>query len=233
MQGTLTLDDCQLTAAFAPPWEAVTWCSWGLHEDQSVPVSRTEQGAYGLAWPAAANDPLVRRLLGWLAEPPRWVQRGLSTAQKLAALFESDCTLLEKVRERLAAVRLTVAPFVPVPRIRRRLGDFVAAATSGTAWEFEKITVAYEVPDAATLAVLEVVLAAKENLPVKKCLTCGIAFVPVPGNTKYCDACRADSTRQQLYYHRKKEAMTEADLKKLREYWRQKKRKERATKRAK
>jgi hypothetical protein len=218
-----------LTANFTPPYEAVSWAAW----EREGLTHRTEFGSHGMAWPTAANDALVGRLLGWLAEPPRWVRQGLSTAQKLAALFESDCTLLEKVRERLAAVRLTVAPFVPVPRTKRRLNDLRAAWEEGRAWEFLKVAVAYEVPDAATLAVLEVVLAAKENLPVKKCPTCGIAFVPVPGNAKYCDACRADSTRQQLYYRRKKEAMSEADLKKLREYWRQKKRKERATKRAK
>lgn len=209
----------------------------------SVPGARTEMGVRGLAW-GQVDDPTVTRLLQWLVEPPAWVRQDLTTAQRFAAALESDLDLLDAVRECLAAVKMTVGTGLVLPGTTRGKGDLLYAVrreeearkkgelSGGDVYRFATPVVAYEVPDLSTLAVLEAVIAARENLPVKKCGGCGVVFVPVPAKAKYCQACRKDSTAQQLYYHRKKAAMTAEEKEALKKKWKEAQRKSRARRKA-
>jgi|GEM_PF-3769374 hypothetical protein len=220
-------DECALTVRFTPPhWEAVAWETWEEHEGISVPGVREVFGAHGLAWPQV-TDPACARLLRWVADPPRWLRPGLNTGQKLAAAFEADPALREWVQSQLEGVRLVVGTGVLVPRTAKAKGAAIDAIRRGEPWEAEGLVVAYQVTGAAALAVLELAVAAQAGLVVRVCRKCGVPYVPVPGNARYCGGCREDATRQQLYYWRRKEAMSEAEREEQRRRWREAQRRHR------
>jgi hypothetical protein len=175
--------------------------------------------------------------LRWLLETvlvvplPPPLRDDATPPQRLAYAFRARPPVEEKMKEALTGVQLLpfVVPDVTTPQ---RRGVLKESREGGRLWEARHVVVmGYAVGGLEQLAWLEFTVAVEWGLGLRRCLKCDTIFLPVPGNVRYCAACRKDSTYQQLYYYRKKEQMTWAEKEKLRAYWREKKREERVKRR--
>lgn len=244
MQNQESFLNYQLTARFHPPWETVSSSGFTVEEVRlaydeagrgqrkvSVPTVEVRTEPFGIGWRQTEDEDLR-----WLLEtvlvvpPPPPLRDDATPPQRLAYAFRARPPVEEKMKKALAWVRLVpfVAPDIATPQ---RRNVFKESRERGKSWEAPHVVrMGYAVDGFETLAWLEFAVAVERGFVVKRCLRCGGVFVPVPGNVRYCAACRKDSTYQQLYYHRKKEQMTWEEKEKLRAYWRRKKQEEREKK---
>lgn len=196
--------------------------------EKAVPSLQVAVEPFGIGLRKTEDEDLRWLLETVLAVPPPSPLRDDATPpQRLAYAFRARPPVEEKLKEALARVQLVpyVRPDIATPQ---RRGMFKESRERKKPWEARHAAgMGYAVDGFETLAWLEFAVAVERGFVVKRCLRCGGVFVPVPGNVRYCAACRKDSTYQQLYYHKKKEQMTWEEKEKLRAYWREKKREER------
>lgn len=233
-----------LTVRFRPPWEILSSSTFTVEEvrptydeaerekvEVSTPSVEMLIEPFGIGWRHTEDEDLRWLLETVLAVPPPSPLRGDATPpQRLAYAFRARQPVEEKMKAALARVRFApfVAPDISTPQ---RRGMFKESREREKPWEARHVVgMGYVVDGFETLAWLEFIWAVERGLVVKRCPCCEGVFVPVPGNARYCAACRKDSTHQQLYYHRKKRQMDEVKKEERRAYWREKKREERKRK---